>query len=42
MEKSFQRGFGMLVIIPIIGTIVGILFAYGKVIFAPWLGKGSG
>lgn len=39
MEKTFQRGFGMLVIIPVLGTLVGLVFAYGKVIFAPWLTK---
>jgi hypothetical protein len=39
MEKSFQRGFGMLVIIPVLGTVAGLISAYGKVIFAPWLTK---
>jgi hypothetical protein len=39
MEKSFQRGFGMLVIIPVLGTIAGLISAYGKVVFAPWLTK---
>lgn len=39
MEKSFQRGFGALIIVPIMGTLIGFLFAYGKVIFAPWMGK---
>jgi hypothetical protein len=37
MERSFQRGAGALIILPIVGTVVGILFAYGKVIFAPWM-----
>lgn len=37
MEKSFQRGFGALVIVPIVGTLVGFFAAYGKVIFAPWM-----
>lgn len=39
MERSFQRGFGMLIVIPVLGTLVGLVFAYGKVIFAPWLIK---
>ncbi len=39
MEKSFQRGFGALIIVPIMGTLIGFLFAYGKVIFAPWMPK---
>ena len=36
MEKSFQRGAGMMMLLPIVGTVVGMLFAYGKTIFAPW------
>lgn len=36
MENSFQRGAGILMVLPIVGTIVGILFAYGKAIFKPW------
>lgn len=36
MEKSFQRGAGVLMVIPIIGTLIGILIAYGGKIFAPW------
>lgn len=39
MEKSFQRGAGALIVMPIFGTLIGILFAYGKIIFAPWLGN---
>jgi hypothetical protein len=39
MEKTFQRGAGALIVMPIIGTIVGLLFAYGSVIFKPWLSK---
>jgi hypothetical protein len=37
MEKSFQRGAGALIVMPIIGGVVGVLFAYGKIIFGPWL-----
>ena len=36
MEKSFQRGAGMMMLLPIVGTVVGMLFAYGKTIFKPW------
>lgn len=39
MERSFQRGAGILMVLPIVGTVVGILLAYGKAIFAPWTGK---
>lgn len=37
MEKSFQRGAGALIVLPVIGTLIGLLFAYGRVIFSPWL-----
>lgn len=37
MEKSFQRGAGALIVLPIIGTFIGLFLAYGKVIFKPWL-----
>lgn len=36
MEKSFNMGAGVLMILPILGGIVGTLLAYGKVIFRPW------
>ncbi len=36
MERTFQRGAGAMIVIPIVGAVVGFLFAYGKVIFAPW------
>lgn len=39
MEKSFQRGAGVLMVIPMIGTVITILLIYGKTIFAPWTGK---
>jgi hypothetical protein len=39
MERSFQRGAGILMVIPIIGTAIGILIFYGEKIFAPWTGK---
>lgn len=39
MERTFQRGAGIAIALPILGTIVGFLMAYGKVIFAPWMGN---
>lgn len=36
MEQTFQRGAGAMIVIPIVGAIIGFLFAYGRVIFAPW------
>jgi hypothetical protein len=36
MEASFQRGVGMLMLLPILGTAIGLIIAYGKFIFAPW------
>lgn len=36
MEKSFNMGAGVLMILPVLGGIVGTLLAYGKVIFRPW------
>jgi hypothetical protein len=39
MENSFQRGAGILLVLPFIGTAIGLVLAYGKTIFAPWTGK---
>lgn len=39
MEKSFQRGAGVLMVVPIIGTAITLFLIYGEKIFAPWLGK---
>jgi hypothetical protein len=36
VEKAFQRGAGIMMILPFAGTAIGLLLAYGKVIFAPW------
>jgi hypothetical protein len=36
MERSFQRGAGVLMVIPILGTIITLFVVYGKMIFAPW------
>lgn len=38
MENSFQRGAGILMVLPIIGTIAGLIIAYGKVLLRPWSG----
>ena len=39
MERSFQRGAGIIMVLPVLGGIAGVLLAYGKAIFAPWTGK---
>lgn len=36
MERSFQRGAGIMMAVPIVGTLIGILLTYGKTIFRPW------
>lgn len=36
MEKSFNMGAGVLLIVPLLGTIIGLLSAFGKTIFKPW------
>lgn len=33
MERSFQRGAGFMIALPFIGTAVGFILAYGKVLF---------
>lgn len=38
IEKSFQRGAGIMMIIPLLGGVVGFLIAYGKTILKPWTG----
>lgn len=37
MDRLINKGWGMAIIIPALGAIAGILMAYGKTIFAPWL-----
>lgn len=39
MERTFQRGAGIAIALPILGTVVGFLLAYGKLIFSPWTGS---
>jgi hypothetical protein len=39
IEKTFQRGAGVALALPFIGAAVGLVLAYGKVIFAPWMGN---
>ncbi len=39
MERTFQRGAGIAIALPILGTALGFILAYGKVIFAPWMGS---
>lgn len=37
IEKSFNMGAGILLILPLLGSIVGVVFAFGKQIFKPWM-----
>ena len=39
LEASYGKGAGILIGLGMIGGIGGVLIAYGKSIFAPWLGK---
>lgn len=36
IEKSLGKGAGILIGLATVGTIGGVLMAWGKVIFAPW------
>ena len=36
IEYALAVGWGVLIVIPILGAVLGFLFAYGKVIFGPW------
>lgn len=36
MEKSFNMGAGILLVLPVLGSAIGLILAFGKVIFAPW------
>lgn len=37
MEKSFNMGAGILLVLPVLGSAIGLILAFGKFIFAPWL-----
>lgn len=39
IEGSLGKGAGILIGLASVGTIAGALMAYGKTIFAPWMGK---
>lgn len=39
MEKSFNMGAGILLVVPVLGSAIGLFLAFGKIIFAPWVGK---
>ena len=39
MESTFNKGAGMLLLLPIVGTITTLIVAYGGRIFSPWTGK---
>jgi phosphoribosylaminoimidazole (AIR) synthetase len=36
MEKSFNMGAGILLVLPMLGSLVAIMMAYGRAIFKPW------
>ena len=36
MEKSFDRGAGILLVMPVIGAAIGLLLSYWKVLSKPW------
>jgi hypothetical protein len=36
MEKSFNMGAGILLVMPVLGSAIGLILAFGKIIFAPW------
>jgi len=33
MEKAFQRGAGVMIALPFIGTAIGFILAYGKILY---------
>jgi hypothetical protein len=37
IERNLSMGWGVLIVMPILGAVLGFLFAYGKIIFKPWL-----
>lgn len=36
IEHWLAVGWGVLVVFPVLGAVLGFLFAYGKIIFGPW------
>lgn len=36
MERTFNMGAGVLLVIPFLGTAIGVAIAYGKAILKPW------
>ena len=39
MERTMTMGWGVIVVIPILGSIVGFVAMYAKTIFSPWTGR---
>lgn len=37
LEKTFHMGAGILLVIPVIGSAVGVVIAFGQKIFKPWM-----
>lgn len=38
IERSFNMGAGILIVVPILGTAFGMILAFGHKIFRPWTG----
>lgn len=36
IENAFTMGKGVFIVVPLLGTLAGLLIAYGKTIFRPW------
>lgn len=39
MRRALDRGTGVLMVLPILGALIGVLLAYGRAIFRPWVGQ---
>ena len=37
VDRLINKGWGMAIIIPILGAALGFILAYGKTILAPWM-----
>lgn len=38
IERSFNMGAGIMIVVPILGTAFGMILAFGNKIFKPWTG----
>lgn len=39
MERAFNMGAGILLVLPIAGSVIGMILAFGSKIFKPWLSQ---